>query len=324
MKIIIILSLLITFNFYAQIPAHIKSELTSEHVPVLATKFSMIPPKGFQMEPLVSGFVKESRDVAYIEMLTVHNSFKKRISVKNFEQFGENVKIDRFKFNTKDAIWVSYESEEYPGIKKQKKILYVDFDEKTLLTIVGDYRISIKDEVEKEIQKSMLSVVFTPQKKIVFSDRVGGNVDVEKFGLKRSGYWANKLTYKGDGKEKKLSSTKIHVTIKHDYIDSSNLTQYKKIDKRVFSLSYSNSKVKSDTPVDINPIQIDGLEGYELEYYKRDKKGNIIQVCSTAIVFRGDTYYALQANYRSDILTKKEVQYYKNTFKELFNTFKRK
>jgi len=324
MKIIIILSLLLTFNFYAQIPAHVKSELTSEHVPVLATKFSMIPPKGFQMEPLVHGFVKESRDIAYIEMLTVDSSFKKRISVENFEQFGENIKIYRFKFNTKDATWVSYENEEYPSIKKQKKILYIDFNEKTLLTIVGDYRMSIQDEVKIEIQKSMLSVVFTPQKKIVFSDRVGGKFDAEKFGLKRAGYWANKLTYKGDGKDKKLSSTKINVTIKHDYIDNSNLTQYKKIDKRVFSLSYGNSKVKSDTPFDINLIKIDGLDGYKLEYNKKNKKGDTIQICSIAIVFRGDTYYALQANCKSDVLTKKEVEYYKNTFKELFNTFKRK
>ncbi|TCI91836.1 hypothetical protein [Tenacibaculum sp. M341] len=326
MRVIIAFILLLSFNFYAQIPDNVISELTANHVPVLNTKFSIIPPKGFQMEPLVRGFVKESRQIAYIEMLTVHSSFKKRISIESFKEFGENIKIDHFKFNNKDAIWVSYESLEYPDIKRQKHILYVSFNKENMLAIVSDYQMTVKKEVEEEVIKSMLSTVYLPEKRYVFSEKAGGDFNIAKYGLQesRDSVYPNDIAFIGNGKEGKLSSTNIYAAIKHDYLIKGYSTEYKKIDKKEYSLTYGKKRTKLEEPISINPIKVDGLNGYELEYQKKDEKGNIKNMYFITLLFRGDTYYALEGGSRSVNIMKKELKYYKENFKELFYTFKQK
>ena len=322
MKIYKVLLLCLMFcSSYGQELQNTVSKTTSAHKIIPGTKFSVIPPQGFKMEAIIKGLMME-HGVAKIKTMTLSKSMfsdiKNTVSEKKFNSYGiSGTKIQRFLFNDKEAIWVSFESTDAPGIDTHNHLLYIEIDQGKGAVINAKYQSSLKDILDQDIRKAMLSIVYHPERKISDLDELGITLDLETYGLKKQGgFWGGSVSFVGDGTGKPLSDPAFSYTITHAP------TRYEIEDKKEFVINYGYKEIRSKN-ITADPITIGGLEGYELYFSQPNDKEQIIKTYALILLFDDQNYYALQGIIDSKEISPQEFDEIKTHFRALSQSLKK-
>ncbi len=297
------------------------SKITQEHKIIPGTKFSIIPPEGFRMEPIIKGLMMNEGGAKITTMTlskTMFSNVKNTISEEKFNSYGiSGTKIERFLFNNKEAIWVSFSGKDTPKIEMNNHLLYIELEQGKGAVINAKYQSTLKNILDKDIRKSMLSIIHDPKRKISDLDELGITLDLGSYGLKKEGgFWGGTVNFRGDDTERPLSNKDFYFTITHAP------TRYNVEDKKQFVINYNYKETHSKYDL-IRPIAIDDLEGYERYFSRKNDKGQITKCYALILLFDDQNYYALQGIIDSKTITKQEFDEIKKQFRNLAISLKK-
>ncbi len=287
--------------------------LTSEHINVMGTKISLIPPDGFIKATNFLGF-QQSQSGSTIMVLDISGPFSetsKGMTKERFLSQGVEVKnVEKLTLNNLPAILVTGEQNAYGNVYT-KFVLCFGTEKETIL-INGATPNNLK-EISSSVKNSILTSYYEADKRINLFDVVDYSIDYSKSKIQFAKSVSNSLIFTTDGIIPTKSSDKTSLIIAKSFSKTSIE------DRKLFCLNRLKQLPIEITKTDsVIETSIDGVSGFEIIATGKDKKtGSKEKVCQV-ILFSDDLYYILYGSTNQD---------YDNNIKEIkkvIATFKRK
>lgn len=291
--------------------ANIAFAQTEKHTLIAGTKYSLIPPDGFEAVTNFSGF-QNKQTGASIMLAEIPGPIEKvsegfaadQLKAKGMTLLSKEI-ID---FNKAKATYIKL-SQPANGITYLKQILVFGDSKKTVL-VNGIYPEAVK-EIEAEIKKSLLSTSFNAMQTEAPLEAVSFKVNITGSDFKLAKFMGGSLLYSTDGK---VPTEKPVLVISPSIakVATENRKQYSI--ERLKKLPRGEFNVLKKT----NPVQIDNLEGYEIVadgITKDGKKQLVYQV----MIFNGESDYYIIVGTATENPENNLVN-----FREIAKTFQRK
>ena len=310
----IVFSTLILFNsvfLFAQ--ENIKNTLTPEHQEVRGSKINMIPPNNFVTATKFLGYQQESTNssIMVIDIPGPYSEVSKGLTKEALLTQGVSLESsEQFILNDLSAVLLKAEQAAY-GTVFRKYILVFGTEKETML-ING---IAPKEDVnlDQAIRKALLSVVYDANRILTPLDAVDFEISTEGTDFVFAKSMSNMLIYNRDGKVPSETNDKASLVIAKAF--SKTVID----DKKQFAMTrIKQLPVFIDKILTTEPIEINGLKGYEISAEGRDRKtGNKEQVYQVMLFLESDYYILFGSS---------EADFDKNTsaFKKLVRHFKLK
>jgi hypothetical protein len=290
-----------------------KNVLTSEHINILGTKISLIPPDGFIKATNFLG-LQQPQSGSTIMILDIPAPFSessKAITKENFLSQGVEVKnIEKLILNNLPAIFITGEQSASGNIYT-KFILCFGTEKETIL-INGAIPNNLK-ELSNSVKTSILTCYYETNKEVNPLDVVDYSIDYSKSKLKFAKSISNSLIFNTDGLIPTKSADETSLIVAKSFLNSDI------DDKKLFCLNrlkqFPVEIIKKDDVLETN---IDGILGYEIVALVKDKSTGLEEKICQIILFSDNLYYLFYGSTNQD---------YNNNIKEiksLISTFKRK
>lgn len=293
----------------------INNTKTEKHQPVAGTKFFLIPPAGFVSANNFQGF-QQLNTGASILLMEIPGPFSE--TTKGFTEQGLKTKgmqlksKDAIRINGNQGLIITAEQSAYGN--DYNKYILVYGDAQATYMINGTFPAKFAD-LAGDIRQAILSVVYESAIKV---DPLGGvsfSIVTEDTKLKFGKNMSGMLIYTVDGKLPPEVSDKTSFMAGIS-IANVRTTDFKQaaID-RLKKLPYTNLKIDERK---INPVEIDGITGYEVVGEGLDKPNGTIEFVYQVMLFTDKEYYIMVGT------TKSEFEQNLELFKKVARTFKRK
>ncbi|HEV7378235.1 MAG TPA: hypothetical protein VGN64_00465 [Dyadobacter sp.] len=277
-------------------------------ISIPGTKYSLTPPTGFEIAKQFSGFHNAGTGASIMlnELPAPLDVVQKGFDADALKSKGMTLLDDQtINFNGNKARILKI-SQFANGALYSKETLIFGDSTKTVL-VNGVYLEKNKDS-EAEIRKAVLSTRYDANRTINPFDAVNFTVDAGGTGYKFATTLSGSLIYTPSGK---ISPDKPL------FIAGNSISKVAVTDRREFSLNRFKKlpNTQSIHIKEINPITIDGLEGYEITAADTSGKENIYQM---VLFSETNDYYILAGN------TKESSPESLEAFRKIALTFKRK
>tara|TARA_R110002167_G_scaffold217166_1_gene421954 strand:+ start:5608 stop:6549 length:942 start_codon:yes stop_codon:yes gene_type:complete len=313
MKKIILLVLTIINSTTTSCQDKINNNLTPEHKEVNGTKISIIPPDGFTTASNFLGF-QQTQSGASIMILDIPGPFSevsKGMTKEGLLSQGMALKEkEKLTLNDLPAILLKAEQNAYGNI--YTKYILAFGTEKESILINGTFPQNIED-LNQVLKKSLLSTVYDSGKNINPFDTVDFEISSDGTDFIFAKNISNSLIFNRDGKIPTESNDKASLII---------LKAFSEVDiedKKLFSMNrIKQLPLEIEKIISIEPIEIDGISGYEIVADGKDKKTGDKEKAYQVILFSDSLYYMLFGSSGSDFDNNIEL------FRKLAKTFRRK
>ena len=310
MKKILILLLLQPFLFFGQI---ISTTITPEHQEIFGSKINMVLPKGFTVAKNFMGFQQEATNSS-IMVADVPGSYAKvsgGLTKENLLKQGIRVEsIENITLNGLPGLFITGEQTAHETVFRKYSLAFGT--EKETLLISG-----IVPKGDKELEQLVKNALFTT---VYDADKVLTPLDAVDFEISTTGTdfvfaksMSNMLIYNRDGKMPSETVDKASMVIAKAFskVDIANKKEF--AINRIKGLPVQITKINSVVPIEIN-----GLEGYEITAEGVDRKTGKKEQAYQVMLFVDNSYYILfgssEDNFKSNLAM----------FKKLVSTFKQK
>lgn len=230
---------------------------TENHKLIPGTKCSLIPPNGFVASSSFSGFQnnKLGASIMVTEMPGSFQTISEGFTSDALKTRGMTL-IDKqtLDHNNSKAILIQV-SQQANGATFLKQILIFG-DSKKSVMVNGIYP-EVNKYIETEIRKSLLSTSYNENQNDNALDAVKFEIDVGGTDFKLAKYMAGSLIYTTDG---------LIPTEKPSLIVGNSIAKISTENQKQYSIDRLKKLPRGESiaVVDINPIQIDNLRGYEI------------------------------------------------------------
>lgn len=311
MKQILLISIFTFSTIFGQ--TKISNTLTSVHINIEGTKISLIPPEGFIKATNFLG-VQQNQSGSTIMVLDIPGPFSETSKAMTKEAFlsqGIEVKeIENLTLNNLPAIFITGKQNAHGNIYT-KYVLCFGTENETIM--INGATPNNLNEIAKEVKTSILTCFYEADKKINPFDVVDYSIDLTKSKLQFAKSASNSLIFTTDGiiPTKSADKTSLIIAKSFSKIDIE--------DRKLFCLN----RIKQ-LPVEVtktettNEISIDGISGFEIIAFGKNKKTRAEEKMCQVILFSDNLYYIFFGTTNLD---------YDNNIKEITNaikTFKRK
>lgn len=284
---------------------------TENHKIIPGTKCSIIPPSEFVASTNFSGFQnnKLGASIMVTEMPAPVQTIIESFTADALKTKGMTL-IDKqiIDFNNSKATLAKV-SQQANGITYFKQIL-VFGDSKNTVFVNGIYPEASKN-IEAEIKKSLLSTSYNENQKDNPLDAVAFKIDVSGTDFKLAKYMAGSLMFTTDGQIPTKNPSLI-VGNSISKVSAENQKQY--CIERLKKLP----RGELNKPKEINPIQIDNLQGYEIVADGKDKDSKEELIYQVMLFNEQGDYFIIIG------LATEDRENNLKSFRNIAKTFKRK
>ncbi|MEO5563892.1 MAG: hypothetical protein ABIR18_10670 [Chitinophagaceae bacterium] len=283
---------------------------TENHKPVAGTKYSLVPPAGFVASSSFSGFMNKDLGASIVvtevpaPVQTISDGFTADVLKSRGMILIDKQNVD---FNNSKAVFIKL-SQEANGITYLKQMLIFGDSKKTVL-LTGVYPEKHKS-IEGDIKAALLSTSYNENQNDNPLDAASFKIDVSGSEFKVAKYIAGSLLYTFDGKIP---------TERPTLLVGNSLSKVSVEDKKQYCIDRFNNipDGKENKIKEINPVQIDGMQGYELiANRKKDTKDELVY--QVMLFTTTDDYFIILGS------TTENPDAMLLTFKNIAKTFKRK
>jgi hypothetical protein len=282
-----------------------------QHKPIPGTKYSIVPPEGFVTATNFSGFQNTSigASIMVTEMPASVQAINEGFTVSNLKSKGMILlNKETIFFNNAKATYIKL-SQQANGTTYLKQILVFGDSKKTVL-VNGIYPEASK-AIEADIKKSLLSTSFNKDQGDDPLDAVKFKIDVSNTDLKLAKYMAGSLIYTVDGK---IPTEKPSLIVGNSIAKVSPEDQKQYSIERLKQLPRGNlSEIK-----EIDPIQIDNLNGYEIIAKGKTKDAKEELIYSIMLFDNNGDYFIIVG------MAAEDFENNLKKFKSIARTFQRK
>lgn len=318
MRFIFILTIVVlTLCSYGQPKnnAEIKNELTPGHINVKGTKISIVPPKGWTVATNFNGFQQtgSSSSIMIVEIPGPYSEVTEGLTNEGLKSQG--VIVDNKRKITVNGMMADYiVARQFAYETMFGKYILVIGNEQTSFFINGMFPIDFEKELGKEIEKSMLSLVYEPNKEIDPLKSVNFEIDVSQTKFKFAKMMSNTLLYSVDGLIPTESFDKTTLMV------GTSFGKTEMEDKKQYSINRIKQfpTIKNVESEKIEPVIIDDVSGYEIVAYGKEEKTDNPEMIYQVMLFSDNGYYL--------IVGMAHDHFEENTtlFRNISKTFKRK
>ncbi|WP_424003650.1 hypothetical protein [Maribacter sp. IgM3_T14_3] len=313
MKKIILLAITIINSVVLFSQNDINNQLSTEHKSVDGTKISIVPPNGFTTASNFLGF-QQTQSGSSIMVLDIPGPFSevsKGLTKEGLLSQGMTLKeTHKLTLNSLPAVLLKAEQNAYGNIYT-KYILAFGTEEESIL-INGTFPQNIED-LNEVLKKALLSTVYDSNKKINPFDTVDFEISTDGTDIVFAKNISNSLIFNRDGKIPSETKDKVSLIIVKAF---SNVDI---MDKKLFAMNRIRQlPIVIKKIISTEPIEIDGINGYEIIADGSDKKTGNKEKAYQVILFSDSLYYLIFGSSQADFDNNIEL------FKKLAKTFKRK
>ncbi|GMN07752.1 hypothetical protein MTsPCn5_31410 [Croceitalea sp. MTPC5] len=289
------------------------SRLTDAHVDVEGTKISMVPPKGFTKAANFAGFQQDESgsSIMVLDLPGPFSEVSKGFTKEGLLTQGMTlIQLEEMTLNDSPAVLLTAEQDAYGNT--YKKYILAFGTEKESILVNGTF---IKDgpELDEPIKTALLSVVYHSEKEIDPFDTVDFEINTNGTGFLFAKGMMNALIFNRDGKIPSQSDDQANFIVGKAF--SEILTG----DKEQFALNrIKQLPIAIEEIVSIEPIEIDGMNGFEIVADGKDRKTGSLEKVYQVMLFTDNLYYILLASSTADFDENIDL------FKKMARTFKRK
>ena len=293
----------------------ILNELTPEHINVKGTKISIVPPQGWITANNFNGFQQmgSGSSLMVLEIPGPYSGVSRGLTEEGLKTQGvildkkRNITINGLNGEFIVAKQFAYET-------MFGKYILVFGNELTSFFITGMFPDEFKNELGKDIEKSMLSVVYEPDKEIDPLGSVNFEIDVSNSKFIFAKMMSNTLIFNSDGRVPTESDDKTALIV------GTSLGKIEMEDKKQFSISRIKQypSIKNVESNDIKSVTIDDISGFEIIAYGRNEETGEPEMIFQIMLFGDNGYYMIVGiandNFKENI----------NLFRQISQTFKRR
>ena len=290
--------------------SHLSFAQTIYHVVIPATNCYLIPPVDFEAAQGFSGFqhLGSGALIMVNEILAPFPAISAGLTAEALKSKNMNL-LDRqevYLTNTKATLITVTQPDE--GVVKFKQMLLFGDDQKTIL-ISGIYPESLP-EMGAVIRKSLLSTIYEEGPPFKFLEAVNFSIRIPGSHFKLSRYLGGSLIYTVDGKLP---------TARPWLIASSSAGKIPIEDQKQYCLDQLKKlqEAPSGLPREVNQIQIDDLQGYEIIADGKNKNG------AAELTYQATLFDKSGANYTIAGLAAEEPEINLRRFRNIAKTIKR-
>lgn len=284
---------------------------TENHKVIPGTKCSLIPPSGFVSATNFSGFQNNESGASIMvsEIPAPMQTIIEGFTADALKAKGMTL-IDKetIEFNNSKATYIKV-SQQANGTTYLKQILIFGDSKKTVL-VNGIYPEASKN-IEADIKTSLLSSSYNENQNENPLDAAKFKIDVSGTDFKLTKYISGSLIYTTDGQ---IPSEKPTLIVGNSIAKVSNENQKQYCIDRLKKLP----RGESNTVKEINPIQIDNLQGYEIVADGKSKDLNNELVYLVMLFSDPGDYFIIVGKATEDLENNLK------SFKNITKTFKRK
>ena len=313
--IVIVAFIVYTFVNSKDFSGDIANELSTEHVEVQGTKISIVPPEGWTVGNGFDGFQNEEdfSSLMIAEMPGPYSEASKGMTKEKLKMGGmildnqENVKV-----NGMDGMYLNVTQEAYE--ETFRKYMLVFGSEKATVMLTGSFLDDLKGEVGKEIETSIFSVVYEPNKEIDLLASVDFEVDTSGSKLTLASMFSNTLMYTVDGIVPTESIDKTSLAV------GTSAGSPEILDTKQFAIDrLKRQPLITDVEIEsITPVEIDDMSGYEIIAYGIGEKTNETELRFQLLLYGDTLYYMILGTAKDDFEGNIEM------FRDISLSFKRK
>lgn len=310
----LIVGLVLSLNFSLVIGQRdLTTEITSNHDPIDGTKISMIPPEDFTKAVNFSGF-QQDESGASIMVLDLPGPFSevsKGFTEEGLQSQGMTLNtIEELRFNGLPAFLLTVEQKAY-GNTYKKHILTFGTEKESV--IINGTFLAEMVTLSDPIKKSLLTTFYNAELEIDPFSIVDFEVVTKGTKLLFTKSMSGSLIFSVDGKIP--SETKDQT----NFIISKAFSEQMIVGKKKFTLNrIEQLPIEIKKIISIEPIEIDGLKGFEIIADARDKTNGDKKIVYQAMLFEDKLYYIFVGSSEADFENNITV------FRKISKTFKRK
>ncbi len=261
----------------------------STYISIPGTSISLFLPAGFSKANKFPG-IKHPESGAFIMVSNLNSTYrqvKAGFTSQGFKSQGMEL-LESSELNLETGKGLLFKASKKNGnIIFNKWILILKNDSSSIM-INGTFPKSFDSDIAAEVLDCILSAQIDNKRVIKYEEAVNFEVNVEYTKLKFAKYFAGTLIFTVDGnfpaKSKDKTSFKIGSSLGIVEIKNPRDFAIESLKKLPFTFNKN---------IEINPIKIDGLSGYEIIAYSTDKKSGFRQLIYQLILYSGNSYYIL-------------------------------
>jgi hypothetical protein len=293
----------------------IQNSLTPEHVNIKGTKISVIPPNGWTVASNFNGFQQtgSSSSLMVVEIPGPFEEVSKGLTEEGLKTQG--VILDKKRTVTVNGYSGLYVvAKQFAYETMFGKYILVFGNDQTTFIINGMFPRDFEKELGSAVEKSMLSVVYEPNKEINPLKSVNFEIDVSNSKFKFAQMMSNTLLYTADGNVPTKSDDKTTLMV------GTSLGKIKMEDEKQYAINRMKQypSIKNIESKQINSITIDDISGYEIIANGIDSKTGEPEMIYQIMLFSDNAYYLIVGVANTEFEENIEL------FKKIGKTFKRK
>ncbi|MEO5977098.1 MAG: hypothetical protein ABIS36_14440 [Chryseolinea sp.] len=299
--------LIILFAVSAFAQTDINNEVTDKHKQIKGTRFLLIPPNVFVEAVNFQGFqqLDNNASILVIEIPEPFSETLKAFSNQTLKTQGVMLKTkENIKVNGNDGILLSTEQVVH-GSNFSKYILAFGNNRSTFM-VNGMFPKDVYS-LREEILASIRSVVYDTSLLVDPLSNMTFSVKTDDTKLKFAKNISGTLLYTVDGKVPTESVDKT------SFLVGMSMANVQTLDKRLATINRIKRLPYTDLALDenqVNEIQIDGVDGYEITAEGSNKKG-VRELIYQIMLYNNNVYYLIigtaQEEFESNLLLFKNV-----------------
>lgn len=295
----------------------ISNEKTDKYKEVSGMQISIIPPRDFIESDRFTGF--EHKIAGSSIMISevpgdVHHNFL-GFSKANMMKAGMIVENELlYQINGFDALFQKGQQGAYGKIYTKYVLVIGDYKKTFLLS--ASIPIETSQTHKDEVKKSLLSIIYEPDKKVNKEDKYDFSVDVSGTGLIQTNILLSSLIYTDDGNVPSKTESQTAVMVNRTKLTNPDIDKKSYVIKLMELFPVTWAKGEKLEP---KPVTIDGLSGYEIYGIGINNENNKAELIYQLVLFKDNYYYSV-----SGMTFSSKFEEHLETFRTVANSFKLK
>lgn len=290
-NVFLILSIFILAQKVNQKAIEINNNFDAAYIEIPGTKINLIPARGFEISKRFTGLEHIVAGSTIMITEIPGDVHKNMVGLDKKYLFKAGVIVETqnyYKINGFDALFITGKQGAYG--KNYERYMLMIGDIKTTYLLSASVLNTASEKHKKEVEASLLSVIFNPQKNTEPSDRFDFSIDVSETILKKANMMISSLTYTDDGNTPSQTKDKTSVTIRKSSL-TKELTEIEKQEllKKLFEM-YPKEITSSSKNI-VKEIKGQYLSGYEIFGLGINKENGKPEMIYQAIFFKEKDYY---------------------------------
>ena len=309
-----LITFIVSLNFSMVLgQLEVTSEITDDHSPIEGTKISMVAPEDFTKAVNFSGF-QQDESGASIMVLDLPGPFSevsKGFTEEGLQSQGMTLNtIEELRFNGLPAFLLTVGQNAY-GNTYKKHILTFGTEKESI--IINGTFLAEMENLSKPIKKSLLTTVYNADLEIDPFSTVDFEVVTEGTKLLFAKSMSGSLIFSVDGKIPSETEDQSNFIISRAFSEQIIINKKKFTQNRIEQLP-----IEIESIISTEPIEIDGLKGFEIIADAKDKTNGDRKIVYQAMIFKDKLYYIFVGSSEADFENNIAI------FRKITETFRRK